>query len=317
MQIDPLAFEYVFFSPYAYAGDDPINYIDKDGLSIEPAAVTSLVSSLKAAGAQNVVARVVGGTGRWAGKWMVSGVLANGKGFAKVFKSAGFFTKAIGRGAEIGLKGVVLGSNIVMSNRRYNHHSGNYLPNSTSGGISGKNSSSSSKGRGGMVMTSEFGGGNNAPKGQTDEPSENLDLLTAVISSWMGGDVEFAKKWEEIIEKLPSRLKEGIESVETYKELKEKKELEEYVKRAYEELTTPKNSTQNAQSNKPITPQPQETAPRKFVFIRLNRYGNEPAGSVQDHAYITDSTEKLSPGKNPGKPVDTFFIRNKNHPVKL
>ena len=126
----------------------------------------------------------------------------------------------------VGNKGV-----IVMNTQRYNHHSGQYLPSPGSSGNSGNSNSSdkSSKGLYGLNFTSEFSGGNNGRHGQTDEAPINADFIMAITSSWMGEDIKFAKTWEEIIEKLPNRLKEANEMVKTFEELKQRKELEDYI----------------------------------------------------------------------------------------
>jgi hypothetical protein len=156
----------------------------------------------------------------------------------------------------------------------------------------------------GQNFTSEFGGGNNARHGQTVEPPINVDLLMAVTSSWMGEDIKFAKTWEEMIEKVPSRLKEGNEMVEKYKALKQKKELEEYIKKAY-----PGETNSGGGGNPDMTPSSQNNTPVKFD----NAHSPKPKFKKGDIFHIpgqgnrqklTDSTASMTWPLE--KPIDTL-----------
>ncbi|MBA3285159.1 MAG: RHS repeat-associated core domain-containing protein, partial [Nitrosopumilus sp.] len=85
MQLDPLADKFSFYTPYQYAGCEPIANVDLDGL--EPKAVHKAVNKLLSEGVKNVSRQVVQ-SGLYAGKWSVSGV-KNGVGIAIVISSTG------------------------------------------------------------------------------------------------------------------------------------------------------------------------------------------------------------------------------------
>lgn len=55
----------------------------------------------------------------------------------------------------------------------------------------------------------------------------------------------------------------------------------------------------------------QPVSGNNFVFKRDDSYGSERKGSIQDHAYVTDTvvSHKESKDKNG---VDTFYIKQKN-----
>lgn len=92
IQIDPLAFSYPFFSSYAYAACDPINFLDPHGLEPIPAHVTNFINLMKSWGATIVSAKIIK-SGEWAGKWSVAFNLGS-RAFAHVFKTSNFMTSA-------------------------------------------------------------------------------------------------------------------------------------------------------------------------------------------------------------------------------
>jgi RHS repeat-associated protein len=155
-----------------------------------------------------------------------------------------------------------------------NHSSCHVKPDwSQPSGSFGSGRGGSSRNLYGVVLQAEFGGGNNAPPGETEEDPIEADGLLLLTSSWMSGNPEFAKTWEEIIEKSPERLKELNDMVETYKELKKKKEIEDYLKKAYQEETAPKTIEENTQNAQPNA----TTGPTKYDLEDPLEYPGPPS----------------------------------------
>jgi RHS repeat-associated protein len=116
-QLDPLTDEYPFYTPYQFAGCEPIENVDLDGL--EPVSVLNGISVAKAAGGTNIIAKVLT-TGLDAGKWAISWV-KDGVAFSKVFKATGFFTDAVLDAARALGTGFTVGnsiSNILQNSQR-------------------------------------------------------------------------------------------------------------------------------------------------------------------------------------------------------
>lgn len=314
-QLDPLTFSYPYYTPYQYAGCEPIANVDVDGL--EPANAVNFVKGLRASGATNITQKIIS-SGKYSGYWSVAWN-KGGIAFSKVFKMSGTATKAVGNAggkivsASINVANLAVtrsnhSRSIVMNNQRYNHHSGQYLNTTGRSGNSGDSESESSGGkRGGKYMYGE-GGGNNAPRGQSDDPSVEMGLLMALISSWMGADPSFAKRWEELIEKLPERLKQGIEMKEKADELELEEKIKDYIKDLYQgEDVTPVKFEEKSN-----TTQKNEPGKKSHVFRRKDNFVGEKKNSIQDHAYTGDTTIKHIPATD-GSGVDTFEVRRKSN----
>lgn len=88
-QLDPLSWEYPYYTPYQFAGNDPIANVDLDGL--EPLNVVSKIKSVLKEGGEHVVSGVRK-SGLNIGKWTVSW-FKDGVAFSHVFHSTGFLTQ--------------------------------------------------------------------------------------------------------------------------------------------------------------------------------------------------------------------------------
>ena len=88
-QLDPLSWEYPYYTPYQFAGNDPIANVDLDGLG--PWNVVSKVKSILKEGGEHVVSGVRK-SGLNIGKWTVSW-FKDGAAFSHVFHSTGFLTQ--------------------------------------------------------------------------------------------------------------------------------------------------------------------------------------------------------------------------------
>ena len=88
-QLDPLTWEYPYYTPYQFAGNDPVAYVDLDGL--EPLNVVSKIKSVLKEGGEHVVSGVRK-SGLNIGKWTVSW-FKDGVAFSHVFHSTGFLTQ--------------------------------------------------------------------------------------------------------------------------------------------------------------------------------------------------------------------------------
>lgn len=95
-QLDPLTFDYPYYTPYQFAGCEPIANIDLDGL--EPSNVVNAISKLIKEGAHNITANVITTSGKNFGKWAVSWG-KDGVVFSKVFKSTGFLIERVANAA--------------------------------------------------------------------------------------------------------------------------------------------------------------------------------------------------------------------------
>ncbi|HEV7781424.1 MAG TPA: DUF6443 domain-containing protein [Chitinophagaceae bacterium] len=319
-QLDPLTNSYPFLTPYQYASCDPITNIDIDGLE----GGNAVNGGVAAVGRGIIEVAEHGG----AVKELTGIIVKAYPSLSKVAKALPFVLSVgnIIQIAQISISTInssattqQVGNNtksaIVRNTQRYNHHSGQYLPDpgssgSSSSGSSGKSSNNSSKGLYGINFTSEFGGGNNGRQGITDEPSINSDLLMAVLTSWMTEDVEFARTWQEMIEKVPSRLKELNEMIETYEELKQRKELADYLKRAYQLADSPPMPTDMKNTKPesgPLTPKTNfsDTGVKKYK-VGTVIYG--PAGNVIQNK---DGTRSIEPNK-PATDTVPWLKKSKN-----
>ena len=90
-QLDPLSWEYPYYTPYQFAGNDPIANVDLDGL--EPWNVVSKIKSVLKEGGEHVVSGVRK-SGLNIGKWTVSW-FKDGVAFSHVFHSTGFLTQRL------------------------------------------------------------------------------------------------------------------------------------------------------------------------------------------------------------------------------
>jgi RHS repeat-associated protein len=90
-QLDPLSWEYPYYTPYQFAGNDPIANVDLDGL--EPLNVVSKIKSVLKEGGEHVVSGVRK-SGLNIGKWTVSW-FKDGVAFSHVFHSTGFLTQRL------------------------------------------------------------------------------------------------------------------------------------------------------------------------------------------------------------------------------
>ena len=88
-QLDPLTWEYPYYTPYQFAGNDPVANVDLDGL--EPLNVVSKIKSVLKEGGEHVVSGVRK-SGLNIGKWTVSW-FKDGVAFSHVFHSTGFLTQ--------------------------------------------------------------------------------------------------------------------------------------------------------------------------------------------------------------------------------
>ena len=88
-QLDPLSWEYPYYTPYQFAGNDPVANVDLDGL--EPLNVLSKIKSVLKEGGEHVVSGVRK-SGLNIGKWTVSW-FKDGVAFSHVFHSTGFLTQ--------------------------------------------------------------------------------------------------------------------------------------------------------------------------------------------------------------------------------
>lgn len=91
-QLDPLTFEYPFYTPFQYAGCEPIANVDVDGL--EPHNVIRAIKNAISNGATNIGTKTIK-TGRYAGMVSVTWT-KNGIAFAKLVKITNITTKAVG-----------------------------------------------------------------------------------------------------------------------------------------------------------------------------------------------------------------------------
>jgi len=298
-QLDPLTDDYPYLTPYQYASCDPITNIDIDGLE-GGSAVGAVLGGI---GKGLVEAAEHGGVV----KDLTGIVVKASYAVSKATKALSFALSA-GNFIEIARLAIsMINSNptvrqvgnrgaIFRNNQRYNHHSngsGNY----------GNGRERSSEANHGIVFTSEFGGGNNGRHGQTDEASVNADFIMAVTSSWMGGDPEFVKNWMEIIEKIPDILIKGNEMIETYKDLKQKKAIEDYIKREYPGGTTaPVKFQENSNSSPKIKTNIPETPVKSKPYKRY--FNGKPAPNEKGKGQATRSMPPES-----GIP-DTIFFPN-------
>ena len=108
-QLDPLSTDYPYYTPYQFAGCEPVANVDLDGL--EPSNVVNFVTALGQQGAVNITDKVIA-AGRYAGYWSVSWA-KNGILFSKVFTSTGFLTRqVIGAASQIAKVGLNLANQI-------------------------------------------------------------------------------------------------------------------------------------------------------------------------------------------------------------
>lgn len=107
--MDPLTDEYPFYTPYQFAGCEPIENVDLDGL--EPLEVLNGISSAAASGGTSIAAKVVT-TGSDAGKWAITW-FKDGIAFRKVFKATGFFTDAVVSAAKAIGTGLTVTNSVV------------------------------------------------------------------------------------------------------------------------------------------------------------------------------------------------------------
>jgi len=107
VQLDPLTDEYPFYSPYQYAGNDPVANVDVDGL--EPAGVTSFASTL-GAGANASIHFIQSGmnAGNWAVSWVRDGVA-----YAKIFKTVTTTVNTTTKVMSVAIKTVDIVTNFV------------------------------------------------------------------------------------------------------------------------------------------------------------------------------------------------------------
>ena len=89
--LDPLTWEYPYYTPYQFAGNDPVANVDLDGL--EPLNVVSKIKSVLKEGGEHVVSGVRK-SGLNIGKWTVSW-FKDGVAFSHVFHSTGFLTQRL------------------------------------------------------------------------------------------------------------------------------------------------------------------------------------------------------------------------------
>jgi RHS repeat-associated protein len=97
MQLDPLVFEYQFYTPYQFAGCEPIGNVDKDGL--EPEDVVKAIGGFTAKGLTNITAHV-STTAATAGKWIVSG-FKDGVAISKVINNTGQLLRRLQLASEL------------------------------------------------------------------------------------------------------------------------------------------------------------------------------------------------------------------------
>jgi RHS repeat-associated protein len=197
-QLDPLSWEYPYYTPYQFAGNDPIANVDLDGL--EPLNVIGHVGDAIVT-SKSLLQEVV---------------ITTAKIAKKISLSAG----------QITVKALQINNalNVIVTKPVTCHGAYQY-------GFSPYVGSMNSKSRWGIVLTSEEGGGNNAPKGETEDDPIKADLLMALLKSWMGNDPSFTKSIFEMIEKLPERILQVSESIKTFNDLIEKKIEDIYIAR--------------------------------------------------------------------------------------
>jgi len=81
VQLDPLADDYPFLTPYQFAGNDPVANVDLDGL--EPANVVGFMKDLgEGVGASARLVETGAAAGRWSVTWFKNGVA-----YAKIFSA--------------------------------------------------------------------------------------------------------------------------------------------------------------------------------------------------------------------------------------
>jgi RHS repeat-associated protein len=90
-QHDPLAFDYPNYTPYQFAGCEPIANVDLDGL--EPANVLKGIAEATKNGWTSITA-TVRTVGKNIGKWAITG-FKDGVAMSRVFKSTGFLTQNV------------------------------------------------------------------------------------------------------------------------------------------------------------------------------------------------------------------------------
>jgi hypothetical protein len=104
-----------------------------------------------------------------------------------------------------------------------------------------------------------------------------------------------AESWEDIIKKFPDRLKEANEMVETYEYLKNKRAIEDYIKKEYQgETATPVKfqEKQNLPKGQPYkvyfngTPAPNEKGPGQAS------HNMPPEGDIPDTIYYPNPKKK-------------------------
>lgn len=120
-QLDPLTFLYPFYTPYQFAGCEPIANVDVDGL--EPANVVNFMKGVERAGGSGIKFSIVA-AGRWSGYLRVT-YFKDGIAFARVFKNAGTLTNAVGKAVSLSGK---VGSAIQTINNLSNSSNNRSLP---------------------------------------------------------------------------------------------------------------------------------------------------------------------------------------------
>jgi len=169
--------------------------------------------------------------------------------------------------------------------------------------------------RGGICWTSQDGGNQETRSGQPSHTS-NLELLMAAInitsSNASLGDgssefnnLEFLTKITALLEKIADQKPSTLKPADDPRIQKDLEELRNMLKE-YE---------QSSNSSVPVNTTPKlEPGKRSFVFRRKDNFGTGPKkekkNSIQNHAYVTDSTIRKIPAKD-GSGVDTFEVKQK------
>ena len=169
--------------------------------------------------------------------------------------------------------------------------------------------------RGGICWTSQDGGNQETRSGQPSH-SSNLELLMAAINitssnASLGGgssdfnNLEFLTKLTALLEKIADQKPSTLKPADDPRIQKDLEELRKMLK----------NYEQNSNNEIPVKTTPKlDPGKRSIVFRRKDNFGTGPKkekkNSIQNHAYISDSTIRRIPAKD-GSGVDTFEVKQK------
>ncbi len=296
-QLDPLTFSYPFYTPYQFAGDEPIANVDVDGLEPAPATVIRFMKGIEKAGASNISVKLIQG-GKYAGMWSVAWGQA-GQAFAHVFKTTGTVTNAVGRGVGLGAK---IGMGIKVINLGNNVLTATAKPVTCHGAYqNGYNEPIGEPAYGGVTLTGGTGDGGYARKDKNPDPQlVDIKMISGVAYIMAIGQfrlylkVPVNSKVAETIQLWKEAAIQTEENVELMKYLSgEKPEPSE----EKDEATTSKTSATPENTDQVKVKQVYEgMKPGTIVFWETDYPGSKKGIRAK---VITDSTGEIYPGNKP------------------